>query len=158
MSDHKAQGIIRNGVTRPESENTWNVKVRPTHRADGRKNKAGLRKREIPTAVVARFHSKYNTGSGCWLWTAGKFANGYGMVNLGRFANGKQHTTQAHRVAFVLAHGEIPQGQVVMHSCDTPACVNPAHLVLGDQSQNIADAKAKGHYVRNGAHRRRKAA
>lgn len=140
--------LVKNGATLAESNNPCDEKlpVRPLLRRDGRRNKAVLCRREIPRAFIARFHTKYQRGAGCWLWTSGAFKHGYGMVNLGRFADGRQQTTYAHRVAYVLAHGDIPQGMVVMHSCDTPACVNPAHLSLGDQGDNIRDCFARGRH------------
>lgn len=119
---------------------------RPALRRDGRVNKGALARRDVPLACIARFHAKYQKTPSCWLWTAGKFPLGYGMMNLGRDARGRQHTEYAHRVAYVLAHGPIPQGRVVMHACDVRACVNPAHLSLGDQAQNVRDAAAKGSY------------
>jgi hypothetical protein len=140
-------GIMKTRQIRPGSENTCPVKVRPAHRIDGGRNKAGLSKKQIPNAVVARFQAKFTTiptERGCWLWQAGKFARGYGMVNVGCDFRGKQHTEYAHRVAYVLAHGDIPAGAVVMHTCDVPACVNPSHLALGDQGDNIRDCYAKG--------------
>lgn len=131
------------------SDTPCSVYVRDTHQEDlrdGRGNKRGLRRRDLTAALIARFHTKYQIAEGCWLWQAGKFPKGYGMVNIGRDINGKQHTDYAHRVAFVLAHGPIEPGAVVMHACDTPACVNPAHLALGTQGDNVRDAAAKGHY------------
>lgn len=104
----------------------------------------GLRRRDLTAAIISRFHTKYTKSDGCWLWQTGKFPRGYGMVNLGRDVRGKQFTTYAHRVAYVLAKGPIEAGQVVMHTCDVPSCVNPAHLVLGTQAQNLADCRAKG--------------
>lgn len=101
---------------------------------------------------VARFWSNAVRGSGCWLWLGGKFKNGYGMFNAGRFADGKQRTIQAHRFAFEVTHGPIPAGKVVMHSCDIKTCINPAHLVLATQKDNIHDAMRKGLF-----HRTRKA-
>ena len=104
----------------------------------------GLRRRDLTRALIARFHTKYEKSDGCWLWQAGKFHRGYGMVNLGRNIRGQQFTTYAHRVAYVLAHGPIEPGQVVMHACDVPGCVNPSHLSLGTQGDNNRDCFAKG--------------
>lgn len=50
----------------------------------------------------------------------------------------------AHRVSYELHHGPIPQGALILHSCDNPGCVNPAHLRAGTQSENILEAFAKG--------------
>lgn len=127
-----------------ESDNTSNVNVRESLGAARRNVNSALSRRELSNALIARFHEKYRVAHGCWLWTAGKYPRGYGMVNLGRFADGRQQTTYAHRVAYVLMHGNIPAGLVVMHTCDVPACVNPAHLRLGSQGDNIRDASSKG--------------
>lgn len=117
-----------------------------THEGLGLAYTKGLRRRDLTAAIVARFHAKYQKTSGCWLWQAAKYPRGYGMVNLGRDMRGKQFTTYAHRVSYVLAKGPIEPGQVVMHQCDTPACVNPAHLVLGTQADNLADCRSKGRF------------
>ena len=130
-----------------ESYNSSDVYVRESHirdLRDGRPFTKGLRRRDLTATIIARFQTKYQKSDGCWLWTAGRFPRGYGMVNLGRDMRGKQFTTYAHRVAYVLTHGPIPAGAVVMHSCDTPACVNPSHLSLGTQGDNIRDAAHKG--------------
>ena len=104
-----------------------------------------LRRKELTDAIVARFTPKYNKNvSGCWEWTAGKYRKGYGQFVLARDGYGQQRHVYAHRVAYVLAHGDIPTGAIVMHSCDNRACVNPAHLSLGTQSQNLRDASARG--------------
>lgn len=127
------------------SDTASDDKVRPAHRLNCREIYGALERREIPRAFISRFHTKYNrVASGCWEWQAGAFRRGYGMVNLGRFASGRQHTEYAHRVAYVLAKGAIPAGQVVMHACDNVACVNPDHLSLGTQGDNVRDCFAKG--------------
>lgn len=70
----------------------------------------------------------------CWLWTAHRFRQGYGAVRVGR------RVCLAHRVAYEAAHGEgAANGLVVRHRCDTPACVNPDHLELGTQADNVRD-------------------
>lgn len=76
--------------------------------------------------------------SGCWLWTGATNGRGYGAVRLGGRIVG------AHRAWFERAHGPIPSGKVVRHRCDTPLCVNPQHLISGDQRDNVADMDSRG--------------
>lgn len=139
------------------SDTTSIVNVRESLGDAPRKVAGALSRRELSNAFITRFYSKYDVARGCWLWRAGKFAKGYGMVNIGRDSHGRQHTEYAHRVAYVLAHGDIPQGSVVMHACDVTACVNPSHLRLGTQGENVRDCFAKGRQPKT-RNRQRKAA
>lgn len=104
----------------------------------------GLSRRELTPAIIARFGQKIHKTSTCWLWTASCFQSGYGQLALGRNAQGRQRVVYAHRVSYVLTHGDIPAGAILLHSCDTPACVNPAHLRLGNQRENLREAAARG--------------
>lgn len=84
--------------------------------------------------------------SGCWLWTGRIVQHGYGAIYVGR----RGSKVGAHRASYVVHNGPIPAGMFVCHRCDTPACINPAHLFLATGDQNMADMKAKGR-ARNGA-------
>lgn len=74
---------------------------------------------------------------GCWTWLGASDRNGYGMVSW------EKKRRLAHRVAWELERGSL-DGQCCLHKCDTPSCVNPDHLFLGSQLENIADMDAKG--------------
>lgn len=87
-----------------------------------------------------RFWSKVNRTSGCWLWTAAVNKGGYGKFGQGPKGG---RTLPAHRVAWELTHGPIPEGLCVLHKCDNPPCVNPDHLCLGTLSDNSRDMVAK---------------
>lgn len=75
--------------------------------------------------------------SGCWLWQRAKQGRGYGVLQVGT------KTMQAHRFAYQELVEPIPAGLFVLHRCDQPLCVNPQHLYLGTDKENLADQYAR---------------
>lgn len=81
----------------------------------------------------------------CWMWTGNRMKIGYGkLTTLERVVT----RGLAHRFSWHIHNGPIPAGLSVLHRCDNRACVNPKHLFLGTQQDNLADMRAKGHQVR----------
>jgi hypothetical protein len=93
---------------------------------------------DITESVVARFWSKVDKSGDCWLWTGSRHRFGYGMMQIGR------RPWTAHRISYAIAHGPIPDGAMVLHSCDNPQCVRLDHLRIGTARDNAADAVARG--------------
>lgn len=90
-----------------------------------------------------RFEAKVRRDDdGCWRWTACLNGKGYGKI--GVKVDGQERTMQAQRVAYLLAHGELPDDRNICHSCDHPECVRPDHLFPGTQVQNLDDMTEKG--------------
>jgi hypothetical protein len=91
------------------------------------------------------FWARVNTAGPdeCWPWVGPVNTGGYGQLCFG------DKTQRAHRIAYQLTYGVIPQGDghhgvVVMHKCDNRRCCNPEHLLLGSHADNMADMRAKG--------------
>lgn len=97
---------------------------------------------------VERFLSKTSPCpiTGCWWWSGCLDKDGYGRFLI-RF-NRKKEQWRAHRVSLFLAGIDLGTDLVVMHSCDQPSCVNPQHLSVGTQSQNIQDCVRKARDAR----------
>lgn len=89
---------------------------------------------------VSNFNKKFSIDfeTGCWNWKTYIGKNGYGQFIL----NPKK--VSAHRASWIIHKGEIPQGLFILHKCDNKKCVNPNHLFLGTQLENIRDAYSKG--------------
>ena len=104
----------------------------------------------ITPALIERFWSKVDKTSGlgpngdCWIWTGyiqKKRKKNYGTFTI---STGKARLHRAHRVSWQIIYGPIPQGMVVMHTCDHPPCVRPEHLKAVTQLENMRDMTLKG--------------
>lgn len=111
------------------------------HKHLQRQKRLGTTELAPPRSVEDRFWSRLQVTPACWLWLGGTTQYGYGVVN--QYGRGASHLL-AHRVSWELYNGPIPAGLIVCHRCDVPACVNPAHLFLGTQRDNMRDMRAKG--------------
>lgn len=87
-----------------------------------------------------RFHEKYipEVNTGCWLWCAGTFRDGYGKIRI----NGK--FLKAHRYSYEIHYGEFDKTKNICHKCDVKPCVNPQHLFMGTPLDNTRDKIKKG--------------
>lgn len=111
---------------------------------------------ELATDEHPTLASRFNqigwteTDGGCWEWNGSRHVRGgYGQISGSR----KSGPLKAHRVAYELQNGEIPEGHLIRHSCDNPPCVNPSHLSSGTSRDNSQDAVSRGratHQVRSG--------
>ena len=108
---------------------TW---VRIPHRPPNSLIMKELRKKLKDRVVVL--------DSGCWQWQLA-LRNTYGVMKY----SGKNES--AHRLSYLAFRGKIPDGLLVCHTCDNPACINPKHLFLGTHSDNMQDCSKKGRLV-----------
>ncbi|MCI0408485.1 MAG: HNH endonuclease [Acidobacteria bacterium] len=81
---------------------------------------------------------------GCEEWIGTRNSEGYGMLRTNEAK--KLGEALAHRIVFMFSVGPIPEGLLVLHSCDNPPCVNPGHLFLGTDADNVSDMRAKGRH------------
>jgi hypothetical protein len=102
----------------------------------------GHNRRVAPEKVVELFWAKVARGADCWEWGGARNTSGYGWFRFGP----DRTPTGAHRVAYELSNGPIPDGLAVLHRCDNPPCVNPAHLFLGTNQDNVTDKVNKGRH------------
>lgn len=90
-------------------------------------------------AIEDRFWSKVEKTTGCWKWHGAK-SQGYGYLTVGGRNAGLM---RAHRLSYMIHNGKIPDGLMVLHSCDNPECTNPDHLRVGTHADNMDDVSKR---------------
>jgi len=94
--------------------------------------------------IIDKFDAKWEESpSGCWNWTAWKVGGG----RYGALRTSPSNYEMAHRLSYMLHHGDIPEGMCVRHKCDNGLCVNPDHLELGTHQDNMDDMHKRGRFV-----------
>ncbi len=104
-------------------------------------------RRRKDVEVRTRFESRIAKTDGCWLWTARTDEYGYGAITV------RGQELKAHRLSYEFYVGRIPDGLLVLHSCDNPPCVRPDHLRAGTYADNVNDMWSRGRGpARHGVH------
>jgi hypothetical protein len=93
--------------------------------------------RKRAATFIDRFWSYIQKSDGCWLWMRALDKDGYGDCHRAGVAKG------AHRIAFALTYGSIPNGLSVLHKCDNPRCCRPDHLYAGTPADNVRDREER---------------
>ncbi len=102
--------------------------------------------KDITLDLTARFKDKMSIPdeNGCINWLGAKSCGRYGAISIGSRNDGTKKKHNAHRISYEIFVGEIPGNMCVLHKCDNVHCVNPNHLFLGSQNDNMQDMIRKG--------------
>lgn len=92
--------------------------------------------------IHLRFWRFVEKSEGCWVWSGAKDKHGYGNISSGRGLS----PYKAYRLAYEMFNGPIKDGLVIRHKCDNPSCVNPEHLEIGTQKDNVRDMMERGRF------------
>lgn len=135
--DHLVLGSRADNLADCRAKGRWSNKKRLENPRRGQRGPS-------PRPIPERFAAKVPQGAPdeCWPYNGTKDPHGYGRFYVSGGPNA--YKPFAHRVAYQIAFGEIPDGMVVMHTCDNPPCCNPAHLRLGTLADNNRDRSEKG--------------
>lgn len=137
----------RHLTTGTHADNITDMWVKGRGRATGNiEIQRAMSRLSAPERLLART-VRPNGDDGCWIFTGAGTRSGTGHGKL--LVGGK--LTYAHRLSYEVHVGPIPDGMVVRHRCDVPQCVNPAHLHLGTQADNVADNVRRGRVARGEA-------
>jgi hypothetical protein len=117
-------------------------------------NRAKMLKRAADNKMTEeKFWSKVDKTPGqgpngdCWIWTGNRNHNNYGFLSWpDRCRDRSGHNVMAHRTSFEFVKGVIDEGLCILHSCDNPPCVNPAHLSADTHQKNLEEAKERNRY------------
>ncbi len=101
----------------------------------------------IPLSQKIQDNSVRVPESGCWIWIGSLNKYGYGRLTFGAKTN-----IGAHRASYELRHGKIPDGLFALHRCDIKCCVNPDHIFIGTQQENMSDKVAKNRQAKGHRH------
>lgn len=118
-------------------------------RDEGRFCSHACRRVDFTATRPARFWArvdKTTTPDGCWVWTGCCDRRGYGYTGM------RYEARAAHRIAYILTYGSIPDGLFVLHACDNPPCCRPEHLHLGTDADNRREASERGRLRRGETH------
>ena len=134
-------------ISSTEYHNLWAISKGHKNWSDYINKRNHMTKRHKKRGTLnERFWSKVNKREEdeCWEWMGAKISTGYGHFHL----NGKNTKISAHRLMYILTYGNIIGNLIVRHKCDNHGCVNPNHLILGTNQDNVNDMVERG---RNGA-------
>ena len=98
----------------------------------------------LTPSILKRLQRYEVNDRGCWEWAGYKNHHGYGRMLVRR--DGKNRLLAVHRLAYQAWVGEIPADKIVMHTCDNRCCINPEHLRVGTQGDNMRDMVSRGRY------------